>query len=145
MGFPLELITLLGSGLLGGMMTLWGMKLKAEQARSEMMIAGLAAEAKVVQEARTYNNKDYQFTRRAIALMAVASIIVLPKIAALLFPYVPILVGYTEFNPGFWFFTDGYEAIKWHQAAGFVITPLDTHLVSAITGLYFGSSVIRNA
>jgi len=28
---------------------------------------------------------------------------------------------------------------------GLVITPLDTHLVSAITGLYFGASMVKNA
>ena len=30
MGFPLEILTLVGSGLLSGVMTLWGMSLKAK-------------------------------------------------------------------------------------------------------------------
>ena len=38
-------------------------------------------------------------------------------------------------------FTEGKEVLTWHVAKGFVITPLDTHLVSAIIGLYFGGSL----
>ena len=35
------------------------------------------------------------------------------------------------------------EAIKWKYAQGFVITPLDTHIVSAIVGLYFGAGFTK--
>lgn len=141
---PLELITMLGSGLLSGVMTLWGMKLKAEAQRQDYMLKAMRQTKSMVDDARKFNTKEASFTRRVIAISAVMAIIVLPKIAAL-FSNVPVLVGYTEFDPGFWFFTEGREIIKWQPAAGFVITPLDTHLVSAICGLYFGSSIVRKA
>jgi hypothetical protein len=35
------------------------------------------------------------------------------------------------------------EAISWKAARGFVITPLDTHIVSAIVGLYFGAGFTK--
>jgi hypothetical protein len=35
--------------------------------------------------------------------------------------------------------------VEWKQLKGLVITPLDTHLVSAIVGLYFGASIVKNA
>ena len=143
LGIPFELITMLGSGLLGGIMTLWGMKLKAELQRQDYMLKAAQLRNKAVDKARQVNTPEFSFTRRTIAISAVLAIIVLPKLAALFFPDTPVLVGYTEFNPGFWFFTDGREVIKWQPAAGFVITPLDTHLVSAITGLYFGASIVR--
>jgi hypothetical protein len=43
------------------------------------------------------------------------------------------------------FFTEGKELIKWQSLKGLVITPLDTHLLSAIVGLYFGASMVKNA
>ena len=35
------------------------------------------------------------------------------------------------------------ESIMWVSARGFVITPLDTHIVSAIVGLYFGAGFTK--
>jgi hypothetical protein len=53
-------------------------------------------------------------------------------------------VGYLEFKPGFLFF-EGKEVLKWEvlSARGLVLTPLDTNLVSAIVGLYFGGSLVK--
>jgi len=59
-------------------------------------------------------------------------------------PEVQIIVGYLEFKPGF-LFLEGKEVMKWVPMAtrGIVITPLDTNLVAAITGLYFGGSLVK--
>ena len=78
-------------------------------------------------------------------MSAVGAIIVWPKIIAVFWPEIPVTVGYTEFKPGFLFFTEGQESVKWQYLRGLVITPLDTHLVSAIIGLYFGASMVKNA
>mgnify|MGYP003677208333 CR=1 FL=1 len=37
MGFPLELITMLGSTVLGGVMTIWGQSIKAKAEQSNRM------------------------------------------------------------------------------------------------------------
>jgi hypothetical protein len=144
MGFPLELLTMLGSGLLSGVMTLWGMNLKAKAAQQEYMLKAMAIRHKAIDRARQVQTPAFSFTRRSIAIMAVFSIIVLPKLAAL-WGLPPVTVGYTEFNPGFWFFTSDHEVLQWKTAVGFVITPLDTHIVSAVCGLYFGSSIVKNS
>jgi hypothetical protein len=60
-------------------------------------------------------------------------------------PELPVVVGWTEWNPGFLFITEGEEQTVWQSLKGLVITPLDTHLVSAIIGLYFGASMVKNA
>ena len=59
-------------------------------------------------------------------------------------PDLDVYVGYTQFNPGF-LFLEGKEVVEWKQLKGLVITPLDTHLLSAIVGLYFGASIVKNA
>lgn len=145
MGIPLELITMLGSGLLSGLMTLWGQSQKAKQDAFNRAIEGLSAQSKATDMARRYENKGFQITRRIIALSAVGAIIVWPKVIAVFWPEIPVTIGYTEWSPGFLFFTEGKELVKWQALKGLVITPLDTHLLSAIVGLYFGSSMVKNA
>lgn len=136
---------MLGSGLLSGVMTLWSQSQKAKQSAFDRAIAGLSAQSEATDMARKYENKGFQITRRIIAVSAVMAVIVWPKIVPVLWPDIPVNVGYTEWNPGFLFFTEGTEAVKWQALKGLVITPLDTHLLSAIIGLYFGASMVKNA
>jgi hypothetical protein len=146
MGFPLELITMLGSTVLGGVMSIWGQALKSRMEQNKMLLQRAEFRANAVNTAREHGTKDKHFawTRRLIALGAVGAIIVLPKVAAIFYPEVGVVVGYTEVQGGFfnWLFGSP-EAVVWKAATGFVITPLDTHIVSAIVGLYFGAGFTK--
>ena len=145
-GLPLELITMLFSTVLGAVMSIWGMSMKAKEANNRMLIERANFRKEAVAEARNAGKEDKHFawTRRLIALSAVFSIIVLPKIVAVWYPEVSVYVGYTEATGGFWNWIFGPdEAIQWKMAQGFVITPLDTHIVSAIVGLYFGAGFTK--
>ena len=144
-GIPLELVTMLGSSLLGGVMTIWSQNMKSKQEAFQRAIDGLAAQSKATDEARRYENKGFQVTRRVIALSAIGAVIVWPKVVPVFWPELPVVVGWTEWNPGFLFITEGEEQTVWQSLKGLVITPLDTHLVSAIIGLYFGASMVKNA
>lgn len=145
-GLPLELITMLFSTILGGVMSIWGQSNKAKADQNKMLLARANFQAKQVNAAREAGKNDSHFawTRRLIALSAVGSIIVLPKVVAVWYPDVSVIVGYTEVQGGFmnWLFGPE-EAIQWKSARGFVITPLDTHIVSAIVGLYFGAGFTK--
>ena len=147
MGFPLELITMLGSTMLGGVMSLWGQALKARMENNKMLLQRGEFRAGAASAAREYGSKDKHFawTRRLIALGAVFSIIVLPKVAAIFYPEVGVVVGYSEIQGNIFSFLVGSDSEKviWKEAAGFVITPLDTHIVSAIVGLYFGAGFAK--
>lgn len=146
-GLPLELITMLGSTVLGGVMSVWGQSLKAKQEQQKMLMERAGANASFAKEARDAgkNDKHFAWTRRLIALSAVFAIIVLPKLVAVFYPEVSVYVGYTEVQTGFLksLFGGGDEIVKWKVAQGFVITPLDTHIVSAIVGLYFGAGFTK--
>ena len=146
LGLPLELITMLGSTVLGGVMSVWGQSIKAKQAQQEMLMQRAEFNRSAVADARDAGKKDTHFawTRRLIALSAVFSIIVLPKLVAVWYPEVSVFVGYTEATGGLfnWLFGPA-EAVQWKMATGFVITPLDTHIVSAIVGLYFGAGFTK--
>jgi hypothetical protein len=72
------------------------------------------------------------------------AIIVLPKLAPFIDPNLPIYVGYTEtIQEGWWIFATDVDMTQWKPMSGLVITPLDTHVVSSIIGLYFGGSLVR--
>ena len=149
-GLPLEIFTLLFSTILGGIMSIWGQSIKAKQDQNKMYIAALTEVSKIISSAREHGLKDTHFawTKRIIALSAVFSIIVLPKVAALVAPVAElpwlITVGYTEIQGGFWNWLFGPEKLmEWRSFNGFVITPLDTNLVAAITGLYFGTGFTK--
>ena len=147
-GFPMEIFTLLASTVLGGVMSIWGQSIKSAQERNKMYITALTAEDKINTSVREYGLKDTHFawTRRIIALSAVFAIIVLPKIVPLIYPDTPwlVTVGYSELQGGFanWLFGPD-KAMMWKSFNGFVITPLDTNLVAAITGLYFGAGFTK--
>ena len=138
-GLPLELITMLASTILGGVMSIWGQSNKNKAEHQKALVGA-------VSQAREHGKNDAHFawTRRIIALSAVFSIIVLPKVVAVWYPEVSVVVGYTEVTGGFkeWFLGT-QESIQWRSAYGFVITPLDTHIVSAIVGLYFGAGFTK--
>ena len=145
-GLPLELITMLFSTILGGVMSIWGQSNKTKAKQNEMLMQRANFQAEQVNTARAAGKNDSHFawTRRIIALSSVGAIIVLPKVAALWYPDVGVVVGYTEIQGGFFNFLFGPdEAVVWKAARGFVITPLDTHLVSAIVGLYFGAGFAK--
>ena len=146
-GLPLELITMLFSTVLGGVMSVWGQSIKAKEAQQKMLMERASFNAKQVAMARDAgkNDKHFAWTRRLIALSSVFAIIVLPKLVAVFYPEVSVIVGYTEIQAGFldFIFGPGEEMVKWKYAQGFVITPLDTHIVSAIVGLYFGAGFTK--
>jgi len=127
-------------------MSIWGQSNKSKAEQNKMLLARANFQAEQVNAARDAGKTDSHFawTRRLIALSAVFSIIVLPKVVAVWYPEVNVIVGYTEVQGGFtnWLFGPE-EAIKWITAKGFVITPLDTHIVSAIIGLYFGAGFTK--
>ena len=140
---PAELLTLLGSSVLGGIMQISSQALEARRRERLFTLQALNAQARIIDEARRYENRGFQWTRRAIALIAVSFIVAFPKIIAAFFPEVTVNIGYTELENGFFFFSSDTPRVQWVALSGLTITPLDTHLLSAIIGLYFGGSLTQ--
>ena len=129
-GLPVEMITMLGSSVLGGVMTVWGQSIKAKQAEQKMLLARGKFQMESIEKARQYDNKGFQWTRRIIALTAV-------------FFDVSVFLTWTELSRGFFFLIEQKELLVDRKFAGVVITPMDTHLMSAIVGLYLGGSLVK--
>ncbi len=134
---------MLGSTLISSMLSLWSQRMKAKQDEQKMLITRGEFQLKAVDAARNVENVGFQWTRRIIALSSIFAIVILPKLVAVYYPDVDVTVGYTLFQPGFLFFTDSREVFEWITFQGLVITQLDTNLVSAIIGMYFGGSLVK--
>ncbi len=94
-----------------------------------------------VRTVRAYESRGFQWTRCLIALTAIFAIIVFPKLVSVWMPGLAVHIGYPQESQGFLFLFSSVSKIKWVTMHGLVITPLDTHLLSAIIGLYFGGSL----
>ena len=79
MGFPFEIITMLGSTVLGGVMSVWAESRKAKQDNQKLLITRGEFEMKARKAARDVKDKGFQWTRRIIALTSVFAIVLLPK------------------------------------------------------------------
>ena len=145
MGFPFEIITMLGSTLLSSLLSIWSQSRKAKAEEQKLLITRGEFEMKVRKQSLNHGLKDkgFAWTRRIIALTAIFAIVLLPKLVAVFYPDVDVTVGYTNWRPGFMFFREGREVFEWITFQGLVITQLDTNLVSAIIGMYFGGSLVK--
>ncbi len=90
---PFEMITMLGSTVLGGVMSIWSQSIKAKREEQKMLIQRAEVQTAAFKEAREYENTGFQWTRRIIALTAIFAIVVLPKILPLIPPDAPVVVG----------------------------------------------------
>ena len=145
MGFPFEIITMLASTVLGGLMSVWAESRKAKAEAQKLLIARGEFEMKARKQSIEAGlaDKGFAWTRRIIALTSIFAIVVFPKLVAVYYPEVAVTIGYTNWNPGFLFFREGREVFEWITFQGLVITQLDTNLVSAIIGMYFGGSLAK--
>ena len=134
---------MLGSTLLSSLLSIWSQSRKAKADEQQLLITRGEFQLQAIEAARNVQDKGFTFTRRLIALTSIFSIIVLPKLVAVYAPEVSVTVGYTIWLPGFLFFREGREIFEWITFQGLVITQLDTNLVSAIIGMYFGGSLVK--
>ena len=141
---PMELLSMLTSTVLGGILSIMAQKGKDAAEAQKMLMQRADFAAKQIDKARDVQDQFTKHTRRWIALISVLAILVIPKLAPFIDPDMPIYVGYTEsVMQGWWIFASSTDITQWKPMTGLVITPLDTHVVSSIIGLYFGGSLVR--
>ena len=140
---PMELISMLGSTVLGGVMSIMAQKGQAEAERQKMLMQRADFAAKQTDKARDIKDAHTKHTRRWIALMCVFSIIVVPIVAPI---FTDVNVAYqiiTEMESGWWIFGSTYETSYFEEGNTIFITNLQSHTIFSIIGLYFGGSLTR--
>ena len=111
MGFPFEIITMLASTVLGGVMSIWAESRKAKAENEKLLITRGEFDMKSRKQSLDHGLKDkgFAWTRRIIALTSVFAIVLLPKLVAVYYPDVAVTVGYTNWQPGILFLRQGRE------------------------------------
>ena len=140
---PMELISMLGSTVLGGIMSIMAQKGQAEQEKQKMLMQRAGFAAKQTDKARNVKDAHTKHTRRWIALMCVFSIIVVPIVAPIFTDVNVIYQIITEQDSGWWIFGSTYETSIWKEGNSIFITNLQSHTIFSIIGLYFGGSLTR--
>ena len=140
---PMELLSMLASTVLGGVMSIMAQKGQAEQEKQKMLMQRAGFAAKQTDKAREVTDPHTKHTRRWIALMCVFSIIVVPIVAPI---FTDVNIAYqivTEASSGWWIFGETYETSYFEQGNTIYITNLQSHTIFSIIGLYFGGSLTR--
>lgn len=141
---PMEVITFLGSTILGGAMRLIGTIQESKRQERLLTIKALSAKADAVQQAREDKDPKVANVRSITAIMITFSVILLPKLAAIWAAwtgvYLPIMVSYTQTQLK-WFGLKAVDTVVWQESLGVMITPLDTHAWAAVGGFFFGAYV----
>jgi hypothetical protein len=141
---PFEVITMLGSSLFTGLLSIWSQKSKDAADQQKYLMQRAEINRASVEDARKDNSQYQSTTRRWMALLAVFFIICLPKIAVFLDPSVQVHLMYLEqVKEGWWIFGSIEEVTTFQGISGVVITTADTHFLAAISGFYFGSAATR--
>jgi len=139
----LEIISLVGGGVFGAFLKIWTQASRDKQEKHLAMMQISQLNAELIQKAREHQDKGFSITRRVIAVGCIFSIVILPKIIAIYNPDVGVWVSSEVLENGFLFFTEDRNITEWNYLKGFVITPIDTMIVSAVIGMYFGASVAK--
>jgi hypothetical protein len=151
-GIPTEAILTLGSTVLGGYLGLLKTKHELAEANARRQHDALMALAKVSTEAYSVareagmHSPGMAWTRRVIALLGVFFIIVWPKIVCVFWPDTAVAVAYFDHvvgGPIPFLSSPGHDGVHWTVMQGLFITPLDTHLIAAVIGLYFGHEIVK--
>ena len=126
--FPLEIVTMLGSAIVGGVLKIMDRK----SDREDKMLAALYTGDQLRMDAPA----PVQWTRRLIALIIVVSVMVLPKLAYML--GFDIAYGTQSSTSFLWGLFGTGPGTVFDGTNGLPITPADTHSLAAVVGLYFG-------
>lgn len=141
-GLPIEAVSMIGSTLLGGVMTMWGQAAKDKQDQFKMMMQQNKQIEDSFQSARENKDPFAAWTRRIIALTMIfgslAIIFAAPMMEAI--TNVPV-----ERQEGFKFlFIDTTKTvIDYVQLEGFVVPEWLHVVVLNIVGFYFGSAAMQ--
>ena len=129
-----ELITFGVTYILRSIFTMISNSQEVRKEELAMMRRVNELEADATKQIRTESRNWSLFgiTSSILAIMGFSAIVVLPKLVPLFFPHVDVFMAYEEMSKGFLFFTSDALQLQFKSIHGLIITPLDTHLASAI-------------
>ena len=139
---PPQVITFLGSSVLGGVMKIWSKKIDNDRLRWEQQQQGEKfKEASRIRAASIGG----PWIRRLIVAAVLFAVFIAPFCAAVFYPEVPIFYAYNEAQ-GRWLgglIGPAMEKLKYIEMNGLVVLPIHTQMAAAISGFYFGAGAAK--
>jgi len=141
-GLPIEVISMVGSTLLGGVMTMWGQSAKDKQDQFKMLMQKNEQVEQSVQNARQMSDPFAAWTRRIIALTMIFGSLAIIFAAPMMDTVTNVPV---ERQEGFKFlFLDFTHTVtEYVQLSGFVVPEWLHIVVLNIVGFYFGAAAMQ--
>jgi len=137
-----QLITMLGSGVLGAVLKLWTQHQADKAENQKLLIEGLQAKHDIVHQVREFNTPQANYMRKFLVFCILG-------MAVFILVYPPIFGEHTvipvETTKGFkfLFFDFTKQATEWVQLTGVVNPPWLSECIMAIFGFYLGSNGVK--
>ena len=140
LGLPIELLTMLGSSLFSGIMTLYAQKSKDEaDFRMHALKSREQQYSNQIEQMKV--DKGFSFTRRALAFIIVVGAMLAIFLPSLL--NIPTVIELTSSSEGlFGLIKD--TTTTFTTIDGFVTPEWIKHAMLSIVGLYFGNAMVKN-
>lgn len=138
-GLPLEVVTMLGSSLFGGVMTMWSQAAKAKADQFDMLIRANSQGHKQTLE-QLKADPGFSWGRKFIVV-----IIMLAAFGTLFLPTllgVPQVIELTSSSEGLFGLVSN-TVTEYHEVQGFVTPEWLRFSIFSIMGLYFGNSMVK--
>ena len=137
-------ITGLGTFALTALIKIWAAKSQAQAKAMETAIKGYREEAEERKSIRESTNKGFAFTRRILALSVIGAVVVVPLLAPLLTPFVPVSMctqAGAETQVFWGLFSYDNSALACTNSTAVQVMPFHVDMAMMVLGFYFGSKV----
>ena len=141
-GLPTEVVSMVGSTILGGVMTMWSQAAKDKQDQFKMMMQQNKQIEDSIQSARDNKDPFSAWTRRIIALTMIFGSLAIIFAAPLMETVTNVPVERQE-GFKFLFFDFTHTVTEYVQLKGFVVPEWLHIVVLNIVGFYFGSAAMQ--
>ena len=134
-GLPLELFSLAGGWLMGFISKRHEQSIELRKLELETMQVAHNIDQEV-REGPVRGQKEFQWTRRTLAIGAFFSIMLAPRIALVFFD-IPIVYTY-DIETGGFLWIDPNTETAFSIAKAWYYLPYESHIMATVFGLYFG-------
>ena len=145
-----ELANMLGSSLLGAVLTIWKQRIADDQERFKMALQGFQASEESQSPRLAFrSDKGFHLTRRIIALLVITTLVCGPVVFPLLVSDLAIVIGYYDTSRGFWPWSGTVQSVQWigfgsaDASRVITISPVHNNMAMTIIGMFFGNQMTK--
>ena len=136
----------IGTFLITAIIKIWAAKSEANARAMEAAITRYRAEAEERKAIRAISNFGFSFTRRVLAIGVVGSVVIVPLVAPVFDPFIPISIcsqASTGTEVLFGLFSYDNAKLACTNTNGIQVMPFHVDMVFMVLGFYLGDRVTK--